>query len=560
MLGAIIGDIVGSRWEFNPTNNYNFELFSNKNGYTDDTICTVAVADALLHGSDDYGKYIHKWCRKYPHPMGGYGGRFAKWVMSDNPQPYGSYGNGSAMRVSPIGWWFDQPGELAENAKKSAECTHNHEQGILGAMAVVDAIRDCRVLRQDTKGKPITEHDILIMGIDHAVMLYYEWPQNFKINIEEYRNKFDETCQGTVPVALWIIQHSKNFEDAIRQAVSLGADADTLGAIVGSIAEALWGIPEWMKEKALSYLPDDMKAVVNEFHTRLNRLRKLTKKCQFYYVGDYKSVDDKDKGVCAIEREWAHDLARSYTNAENIKDEMAKRFPMEVWQDIADDYDLPVSLIGYIAKHILTSRHKTPNALIKYLKDHYYMRMEQAAKKKEEKEQKQQFMAIMHWKLGLGDFNKLISGESPLPDKSKTATADDWKTEPMPDDPKETTNIPFDFKIPNDAMAIIQKGHIPEVQEDHWFMYCDEEYIRYYRSWTGMCGFEAHYNKTDGGFVVDSLKMNHALAEFGVNGDESGAALFCYLVIAESGGDADAAWHNYLNKWDMLVQKYSKKE
>ena len=156
MLGAIIGDIVGSRWEFNPTNNYNFELFSDKNGFTDDTICTVAVADALLHGSDEYGKYIHKWCRKYPYPMGGYGGRFAKWVMSDAPKPYGSFGNGSAMRVSPIGWWFEQPGELAEHAKKSAECTHNHEQGILGAMAVVDAIRDCRVLRQDSKGKPIS--------------------------------------------------------------------------------------------------------------------------------------------------------------------------------------------------------------------------------------------------------------------------------------------------------------------------------------------------------------------------------------------------------------------
>lgn len=102
MLGAIIGDIVGSCWEFNPTNDYNFELFSDKNSFTDDTICTVAVADALLHGSDDYGKFIHEWCRRYPHPMGGYGGRFAKWVMSNNPQPYGSYGNGSAMRVSPI--------------------------------------------------------------------------------------------------------------------------------------------------------------------------------------------------------------------------------------------------------------------------------------------------------------------------------------------------------------------------------------------------------------------------------------------------------------------------
>ena len=130
MLGAIIGDIVGSRWEFNPTNDYDFELFSDKNSYTDATICTIAVADALLHDSDDYGKYIHKWCRKYPHPMGGYGGRFDMWVKSDNPQPYGSYGNGSDMRCSPIGWWFEQPGELAEHAKKSAEMS----DAILGAL------------------------------------------------------------------------------------------------------------------------------------------------------------------------------------------------------------------------------------------------------------------------------------------------------------------------------------------------------------------------------------------------------------------------------------------
>ena len=99
MLGAIIGDIVGSRWEFNPTNDYNFELFSDKNGFTDDTICTIAVADAILHHSQDYGKYIHEWSRKYPCPMGGYGGRFAQWVRSDKPEPYGSYGNGAAMRV-----------------------------------------------------------------------------------------------------------------------------------------------------------------------------------------------------------------------------------------------------------------------------------------------------------------------------------------------------------------------------------------------------------------------------------------------------------------------------
>ncbi|HBJ76818.1 MAG TPA: ADP-ribosylglycohydrolase [Porphyromonadaceae bacterium] len=271
MLGAIIGDIIGSRWEFNPTNNYNFKLFSNKNNFTDDTICTVAVSDAILHRSDDYGGFIHKWCRRYPYPMGGYGGRFANWVESNNPQPYGSFGNGSAMRVSPIGWMSNTLEELFSEAEKSAICTHNHKEGIRGAQAVVYAIRDCRILHNEMKGKEITEEDILRKGINRAVMLYYKRPQDFKIDISKCINKFDETCQGTVPVALWIVQHSKNFEDAIRQAVSLGADADTLGAITGSIAEALWDIPEFMKEKSLSYLPKDMKTIVAEFYQELKR-------------------------------------------------------------------------------------------------------------------------------------------------------------------------------------------------------------------------------------------------------------------------------------------------
>ena len=202
MLGAIIGDIVGSRWEFSPTNDYNFELFSDKNSFTDDTICTVAVADALLHDSDDFGAYIHKWCRKYPHPMGGYGGRFAKWVMSDNPQPYGSYGNGSAMRVSPIGWWYVN--DLWKKAAKSAASTHNHEEGIKGAQAVVWAMADAKELRA-TYGDKLTEEIVLNNGLDHGVGIYEEFPQNFNVDLNKYRNKFDETCQGTVPVALWIV-------------------------------------------------------------------------------------------------------------------------------------------------------------------------------------------------------------------------------------------------------------------------------------------------------------------------------------------------------------------
>ena len=135
MLGAIIGDIVGSRWEFNPTNDYGFELFSDENDFTDDTICTVAVADALLKGCD-FGQSIHDWCRRYPHPMGGYGCSFAGWVQSDNPQPYGSFGNGAAMRVSPVAHWYEEVGQVLDAAAATAFPSHNHEEAIKGAQTV----------------------------------------------------------------------------------------------------------------------------------------------------------------------------------------------------------------------------------------------------------------------------------------------------------------------------------------------------------------------------------------------------------------------------------------
>ena len=141
MIGAIIGDIVGSRWEFNSTNNYNFEWLSDNNDFTDDTICTIAVADALLKGRD-FGESIHEWCNRYPHPMGGYGGRFTQWVQSDNPLPYNSFGNGAAMRVSPVAWAANdlEFKYLLPMAEKSAACTHNHPEGIKGAQVVAIAI------------------------------------------------------------------------------------------------------------------------------------------------------------------------------------------------------------------------------------------------------------------------------------------------------------------------------------------------------------------------------------------------------------------------------------
>ena len=287
MLGAIIGDIVGSRFEFNPTNDYNFELFTNECSFTDDTICTIAIADALLKRCD-FGKSLQQWCRRYPHPMGGYGNSFRKWVHSSNPQPYNSFGNGAAMRISPIAWFgLNAIGDMSITYEATA-CTHNHPEGIKGAQSVMTAIHDC--LQMHHLGCEITRENIWEIGLKRAVE---HFGYNINLSLNEVQNRFDETCQGTVPVAFWIILQSNSFEDAIRRAVSLGADADTLGAIVGSIAEAIWGIPEWMKRKAISYLPQEMRDVLNAFrkacpwkltqHIKQNKLRaKLLSSCRFY--------------------------------------------------------------------------------------------------------------------------------------------------------------------------------------------------------------------------------------------------------------------------------------
>ncbi len=243
MLGAIIGDIVGSRWEFNPTNDYSFEWLSSENGFTDDTICTIAVADALLKGKD-FGESIHDWCRRYPHPMGGYGGRFAQWVRSENPKPYNSFGNGAAMRVSPVAYWYEYLDEVLEAA---------------------EATVIFRALQLKRQNKEVSQH------IDEILKECVEF-SGYDINItkEAVVNHFDETCQGTVPVALWIIGQSTSFEDAVRKAVALGADADTLGAIVGSIAEAIWGIPKEIEQSIISFLTEEMKEVVEEFYKRIS--------------------------------------------------------------------------------------------------------------------------------------------------------------------------------------------------------------------------------------------------------------------------------------------------
>ena len=261
MLGAIIGDIAGSQFEFNPTNDYDFELFSKQCAFTDDTICTVAIADAILKG-ENYGSAVHRWCKEYPNPKGSYGCSFQRWVASDNPTPYGSFGNGAAMRVSPVAWAFTNRDAVLEKAKATAEFTHNHPEGIKGAQTTALAI--FLALQMQREDKNVDVETIINECVGFS-------GYNLDIRKSIVKNKFDETCQGTVPVALWIIRNSISFEDAIRRAVSLGADADTLGAIVGSIAEAIWGIPQQIANKVILYLPTDMKNVINAFEQRYGK-------------------------------------------------------------------------------------------------------------------------------------------------------------------------------------------------------------------------------------------------------------------------------------------------
>lgn len=253
MLGAIIGDIVGSDHEFNNTYDYNFPLFTPDSDFTDDTICTIAVADAICKGLD-YQSAMRRWCRCYPHPKGEYGSYFFNWVMRPDPYPYNSFGNGSAMRVSPIAWLFDSEEEVIDKARQSAAITHNHPEGIKGAEAIAVAI--FRMRKAEVKSGRIFEA---------VAKEFYGENVLCELPVKGY---FDVTCQGCVPLSLYIASLATSFEDAIRLAVSYGGDSDTVGAIVGSLAEAQFEIPGVLKDYGLSYLPDEMREVISEFEKR----------------------------------------------------------------------------------------------------------------------------------------------------------------------------------------------------------------------------------------------------------------------------------------------------
>ncbi len=274
MLGAIVGDIVGSVYEWNNIKTKDFPLFRDDCFFTDDTVMTCAVAEAIMNGGqkDDFIDAMKKYGRRYP--SADYGARFNRWLMTDNREPYNSFGNGSAMRVSPCAWVMEAttdelPSEVKRLAQLSSEVTHNHPEGIKGAMATADAIYMCRYFfggYASDKGKlnSVNPEEIKRRIKEH---IEKEYGYDLSKTLDEIRPtyRFNETCQDTVPQAIVAFLESTDFEDAIRNAISLGGDSDTLAAITGSIAEAAYGIPEWITNKVYTYLDEPLKDVLRRW-------------------------------------------------------------------------------------------------------------------------------------------------------------------------------------------------------------------------------------------------------------------------------------------------------
>lgn len=263
LISAIIGDIAGSIYEFCPHKNSDIILQDNRMDYTDDTIMTIAVADWILNDKKQTKKGLitrmQKWGRKYPNPMGAYGGLFSQWLRSDNPQPYNSWGNGAAMRVAAVGFAFPTLEETLMVAKKSAEVTHNHPEGIKGAQATAAAIFMART--GHTKEK-----------IRRYISTTFDYDLTRTCDDIRPTYGFDDSCQGTVPESIIAFLDSKDYEDALRLCISLGGDADTMGAITGAIAGAYYHkMPFEIMDFGMNKLPDDIKGIINKFYGEYNR-------------------------------------------------------------------------------------------------------------------------------------------------------------------------------------------------------------------------------------------------------------------------------------------------
>ncbi len=253
MLGAIIGDVIGSRFEGRYKKSIDFTLFNDKSIFTDDSVLTVACADCLLNNKT-YVNAFQKYGRKYPNA--GYGANFYEWIFSDNPQPYNSWGNGSAMRVSPVAYAFNDLEEVLEEAKKSAEVTHNHPEGIKGAQAIATSVYLAR--NKKTKSE-----------LKDYIQAKFGYDLERKLDDIRPKYRFDVSCQGSVPEAIIAFLESTDFESSIRLAISIGGDSDTIAAMAGSIAEAFYTeMPANIIKETKKRLPNEFLAIIEQFKER----------------------------------------------------------------------------------------------------------------------------------------------------------------------------------------------------------------------------------------------------------------------------------------------------
>jgi ADP-ribosyl-[dinitrogen reductase] hydrolase len=253
MLGAIIGDIVGSVYEWDNIKTTDFPFFRKDCTFTDDSVLTAATAKAILV-SMDYTTVYQDFSRRYTGR--GYGGNFSAWIYSDNPQPYNSWGNGSAMRVSPVGFAFETAEAVLKAAQQSAEVTHNHPEGIKGAQSTALAI----FLARQGANKDDIRHEI-------SKRFGYDLQRTLAEIRPGY--SFDVSCQGSVPEAIIAFLESEDYEDAIRKAISLGGDSDTIACITGGIAQAFYGpIPENIAKEGRRFLPDEFLNLIDQFEAK----------------------------------------------------------------------------------------------------------------------------------------------------------------------------------------------------------------------------------------------------------------------------------------------------
>ncbi len=596
MLGAVFGDIVGSAYEWNNVKTKDFPLKTPHTRYTDDTVMTLAVAQWLMedpkHTEEGLVRQMQRLGRG--HLNAGYGGRFKEWLQSKDPQPYGSWGNGSAMRVSPVGLYASSVEEARELARISASVTHNHPEGIKGAMVVAE----CVFLNKDRR-KGMFSQKVVKAYIKAMIQKEYGYDLNRKLEDIHPNYKFDVSCQGSVPEAIIAYLESDSLEDCVRNAVSLGGDSDTIAAIACSIFAAnKEGWDEQLMSQFTKYLPDDLRTIMDNFEELVFPRKPIHNSylvMDKVYAGEYPRDFDETKSAEKIKQFDKFGIThfvdlteegelRPYTqmlssrmlhirfpikdvsvpdSTESVK-ELIKRIKEILKANERNKVYIHcwggVGRTGVIVGCLLSEQHKydyeeTMRALTQAFSDCPKSAYREVPETNEQREfiakyadeMKQEILgkqALMMWTLGLGDSSKRFAGENPLPKKDTVATKYSWGNKPM----GKHVVISFDYFLPEDMMAVVRYGHIPAAMEDHWFMYCDENSIRYYRSWTGLCVFIAEYENVEGGIRIVRLLSHRDSEQNDFEQDTKDAALFLALLTQECGCDASKFWAVFFDR------------